>query len=102
MTQKEEKSAYLSNGQMTETSNKFCLVEGICSHLHPTHGLHLPVHEQQLVLGDGYVEVWGLAQVRTKGVFVKFYIERRGGVGRRFLLELCCICRSLDSSDISQ
>ena len=44
--------AYLSDGEMAEATDEFCLVEGVGGHFHAAHGLHVLVHFEELVLVD--------------------------------------------------
>ena len=37
-------NAYLSDGEMAETTDEFGFVEGVGSHFHAAHGLHVFVH----------------------------------------------------------
>jgi hypothetical protein len=85
--------ACLSNGEMAETTDKLGFVEGVGSHFHATHGLHVLVHFEELVLLDLDLEGRWVASVGTERVFVKFDGEglglvgdgvlQLGGVGRR-------------------
>ena len=61
---------------MTETPDEFRLVQSVSSHLHPTHSLHLPVHEEKLLLGDSDIEDGRLALMRMERVLMKFYGKR--------------------------
>lgn len=60
---------------MTETLKEFSLVQSISSHLHPTHGLHLSVHEQKLILCDSDMEVGRLALIRMERILVLYSVE---------------------------
>ncbi len=88
---------YLTNSQMAEATDEFCLVKGVSGHLHPAHGLHLLVHPEKLVAGDLNVKVRLLAFVGVEGVLVKFDGERLGGVRRR-LFELSRVSGSLNGA----
>jgi len=88
---------YLANSQMAETADELGLVEGVRSHLHTTHGLHLPVHGQEVITSDLYLEVGLFALVSAERVLMKTDGEGMGWVGRR-LLELGSVSRSLDAA----
>lgn len=82
---------------MAETADELGLVEGVRSHLHTTHGLHLPVHGQEVITSDLYLEVGLFALVGAERVLMKTDGEGMGWVGRR-LLELGSVSRSLDAA----
>lgn len=83
---------------MAETTDKFCLVKGVCGHLHATHGLHLLVHLEELVAGDLDLKVGLLALICTERVLVKLDSKRLRGVGGR-VLELGRVSGGLDASE---
>jgi hypothetical protein len=86
-------STNLADSEMAEAADELGLVEGVGGHLHAAHGRHLPVHRQQLGLGDLHVEVGGVAEVGAEGLFmelegdglreVRGQVAQLGGVGRR-------------------
>jgi hypothetical protein len=60
-----EREAYLTNSMMAEAADKLC---SIGSHFHSTHGLHLLVHGQQLILGDLNLQVRFVTTVSAERV----------------------------------
>lgn len=54
---------------MTKPPDHLRLIEGVRGHLHAAHGLHLPVHREELVLGDADVERGGVAEVGWRGAW---------------------------------
>lgn len=56
---------------MAEATNELRLVEGVSSHLHATHGLHLLVHGKKRVLGHLHVERGHVAVVGAEGLLMK-------------------------------
>lgn len=61
-------SADLSDGEMAETTDEFCLVEGVGCHFHAAHCLHVLVHFEQLVLLDLDFEGGSVTSVSLEGV----------------------------------
>jgi len=82
---------------MAETTDELRLVEGVCSHFHATHGLHLLVHGQEVMAGDLYLEVGRFALVGVERVLMKTNSEGLGWVGRG-VFELGSVGRSLDGA----
>ena len=58
-----KKKKYLTNRKMAETTDKFCLVELVGRHLHPSHQGHLLVHVKQAIFCDLDFEVRSLCLV---------------------------------------
>lgn len=61
---------YLSSCQMAEATNEFLPVEGICGHLHASHGAHLRVHVNEHVLRDLDLQARNVCSIRTERVFM--------------------------------
>jgi len=57
---------------MAKATDELGFVEGVGSHFHAAHGLHVFVHFEELVLLDLDLEGWWVAFVGAERVFVKF------------------------------
>jgi hypothetical protein len=85
---------YLTNGKMAETTDEFCLVERVRCHLHPTHGRHLGVHGEELLLVDLDLQVGHLAVVGVERIIGQLDLE---WVRRSRLVDgLSRVCRGLE------
>lgn len=82
---------------MAETTNHFGFVESVSSHLHPSHGLHLPVHFQQFVFGHFNIKLWLFAIEGLERILVDLDPERVGLMST--VLQLCSVGGSLNCSD---
>ena len=75
----EKKDTDLTGSQVTETTDEFLPVEGVCSHFHPTHEGHFLVHVDQHIFVDLDLEGRGFGFVSMEGVVVKPNGEWLGG-----------------------
>ena len=77
---KRARVAYLSYGEMAETTDELGLVEGVGGHFHATHGLHVLVHFEQLIFVDLNFKGRAVAFIGAERVLVKFDCKRLGVV----------------------
>ena len=61
----------LTGSQVTETTDEFLPVEGICGHFHPAHEGHFLVHVDQHIFVDLDVERGGFGLVSMEGIVMK-------------------------------
>ena len=86
--------ADLTGSQVTEATDKFLPVEGVCSHFHPAHEGHFLVHIDQHVFVDLDVERRGFGLVCMEGIVMKPDGEWLGG--GRSLCRLSAVCCRLE------
>ena len=60
----------LSDGEMAETTDELGFIEGVGGHFHATHGLHVLVHFDELILLYLDFERGRVASVGAEGVLV--------------------------------
>lgn len=87
--------ADLSNSQMAETSDQFCLIEGSCSLLHFSHERHLLEPLKQVFLRHADVEAGCLCAIATERVFIESDGEWMAGLVRRRRGKFCAVGRGL-------
>ena len=81
---------------MAETTDELLLVERICGHLHAAHDGHLPVHVDELVLGNLDIEARSVRSVSAEGVFME--LDHEGLGVRGTFVQLGRVRRGLDGS----